>query len=70
MSNLQKTKEVLSFIVTAASAIVTLAEIWKKVEPEIKRIAIPLLEQCKAIASDDVKEKIDLELKEIEKKDN
>ena len=70
MTNLQKTKEVLSLIVTAASALVSLADIWKTVEPKVKRIVVPFLEQCKTIANDDTKDKIDLEIKEIEKKDN
>ena len=70
MTNLEKTKEILSLVVTAASAIVALSEIWAKVGPEVKKAIMPLIDGCKKIAEDNSKpdNSFDQEIKAIENK--
>ena len=64
MNNLEKTKQVLSVFVLAASAIVKLSELWEKVGPEVKKCVKPVIDGCKKIADIDVEP----ELKSIESK--
>ncbi len=51
MTNLKKINEVLGLVVSAASAVVTLSEIWKKVGPDVKKALKPVFDGCKKIAS-------------------
>lgn len=50
MTNLKKINDILTLVVSGASALVTLSEIWKKVAPEVKKAIAPVIEGCKKIA--------------------
>lgn len=50
MTNLKKVKDVLSLVVTAATAMVALAEIWNKIGPDVKKVIQPVIDGCKKIA--------------------
>ncbi len=50
MTNLKKINDILTLVVSGASALVTLSEIWKKVAPEVKKTLEPVVEGCKKIA--------------------
>lgn len=64
MNNLEKTKQVMEVVILTASALVKLSELWKKIEPEVKRIVTPVIDGCKKISDIDPK----TELKAIEEK--
>ena len=64
MNNLEKTKQVMEIVILTASALVKLSELWKKIEPEVKRIVTPVIDGCKKISDIDPK----TELKAIEEK--
>lgn len=51
MNNFQKAKDVLNLVVASATAIVTIAELWEKFGPDIKKAFKPVLEYCKKISS-------------------
>lgn len=50
MTNLKKINDILTLVVSGASALVTLSEIWKKVAPDVKKALGPVIEGCKKIA--------------------
>ena len=73
MSKIQKTQEVLTLVVTAASAIVALYKIWNKIAPEVKKVVLPVMEECKKVIKDndelqDVADELELELKSLTSK--
>ncbi len=49
MTKLQKTQQILNLIVSMAGAIVTLSEIWNKISPQVKKIVIPVIDDCKKL---------------------
>ena len=51
MTNLKKINEILNLVVVAATAVVTLAEIWAKIGPEVKKAVTPVIDGCKKITS-------------------
>lgn len=51
MTNLKKINEVLGLVVSVATAVVTLSEIWKKIGPDVKKALEPVFDGCKKIAS-------------------
>ena len=51
MTNLKKINEVLRLVVSAATAVVALSEIWKKIGPDVKKALEPVFDECKKIAS-------------------
>ncbi len=51
MTNLKKVNEILSLVVSAATAVVALAEIWEKIGSDVKRVIKPVIDGCKRIAS-------------------
>ena len=51
MTNLKKVNEILTLVVTAATAVVTLAEIWDKIGPDVKKALGPVVDGCRKIAS-------------------
>ena len=51
MTNLKKINDILGLVVTAATAVVTLSEIWSKIGPDVKNALQPVLDGCKKIAS-------------------
>lgn len=50
MNNLEKAKDVFALVVSTATALVTLSEIWKRIAPEVKKAVKPVYEGCKKIA--------------------
>ena len=53
MTNLEKAKDVFALVVSAATAMVTLSEIWKRIAPEVKKAVKPVYEGCKKITGFD-----------------
>lgn len=51
MTNLKKINEILALVVSGASAVVALAEIWNKVGPDIKKVLHPVFEGCKKLTA-------------------
>lgn len=51
MTNLKKINDILTLVVSAATAVVKLSEIWKEVGPDVKKALEPVIEGCKKIAS-------------------
>lgn len=51
MTNLKKINEVFGLIVSIASSVVTLSEIWNKIKPDVKKALQPVLDGCKSIAT-------------------
>ena len=49
--NSNKPIEILTFVVAIAAAIVELNELWKKIEPDVKRVINPLMDAAKDLAS-------------------
>lgn len=50
MTNLKKINDILTLVVSAATAVVKLSEIWKEVGPDVKKAIAPVIEGCKKIA--------------------
>lgn len=50
MTNLRKINDILTLVVTAATAVVTLAGIWEKIGPDVKKAIGPVIDGCKKIA--------------------
>lgn len=51
MTNFKKINEILTLIVTTASAVVALSDIWAKIGPDVKKTLKPVIDGCKRIAS-------------------
>lgn len=51
MTNLKKINEILGLVVSAATAVVGLSEIWKRIGPDVKKALQPVFDGCKKIAS-------------------
>lgn len=51
MNNLKKIDDILGVTVKIATAIVTLAGIWKEIGPDVKKTLKPVIDGCKRIAS-------------------
>jgi len=51
MKNTEKAKDILELIVSAATAVVALAAMWKKIWPDVKKALGPVLDGCKKIAA-------------------
>lgn len=58
MNNLKKIDDILGVTVKIATAIVTLAGIWKEIGPDVKKALKPVIEACKKIASNEQTNKV------------
>lgn len=63
MTNLKKINDILTLVVSAATAVVTLSEIWKKVGPDVKKALAPVVEGCKKIAPASITSPAEIETK-------
>lgn len=63
MTKLKKINDILTLVMSAAKAVVTLSEIWKKVGPDVKKALAPVVEGCRKIAPTSITSPDEIETK-------
>ena len=51
MNNIEKAKEIFGLVISAATVIVALANIWKEVGPRVKAIVNPFIDDCRKLTN-------------------
>ncbi len=50
MDEIRQLKKILALIVTGATVVVALAEIWNKIGPEVTKAVKPFVDDCRKLA--------------------